>query len=73
MTFYCSECDVGWWPSMAKDGCPSCGAGTVRDGKPPPDNVSLLYVLARIEAERRERIKAFEAYYVKHLERQQAA
>lgn len=55
---------------MAKDGCPSCGSGTVRDNKPAPENISLLYLLARIEAERRERIKAFEVYYAAHLARQ---
>lgn len=64
MSYFCSECLVNWWPYQAKGGCcPRCGRGTTRRQEPASDDAEPLFVIARIEAARRERCDAFEAYY----------
>jgi len=64
MSLYCSECVVNWWPYQAQGGCcPWCGGGTVRRQERASDDADVLYQLACVEAARRERVAAFEAYY----------
>lgn len=64
MSYYCADCVVNWWPYQARDGCcPWCGGGTSRRQEPASDDAEVLFQLARVEADRRERVAAFEAYY----------
>jgi hypothetical protein len=64
MSYFCSECLVNWWPYQAKGGCcPRCGGGTRLRQEPASDDAEPQFVIARIEAARRERCDAFEAYY----------
>lgn len=54
---------------MAKAGCPSCGSGTTRRNTRPANDVGALYVVAKVEEDRRERVKAFDIFYAAHLAR----
>lgn len=73
MSYFCSECLVNWWPYQATGGCcPRCGGGTRFRQEPASDAAEPLFVIARIEAARRERCDAFEAYYARR-ERNRAA
>jgi predicted nucleic acid-binding Zn-ribbon protein len=68
MRYRCKDCDVVWWPYMAKHGCPECGSGVVRTWDPPDPNVSTRYFEAArrnderaVEDKRRVAIERFDA------------
>jgi hypothetical protein len=64
MSYYCSECDVNWWPYQTDHGhCPSCGGGTIRRQEPASDDAGRLYRIASDEAAKRVLYARFEQYY----------
>ncbi|MEA2243453.1 MAG: hypothetical protein QOD24_3009 [Solirubrobacteraceae bacterium] len=71
MSYYCSECNVNWWPYQTDHGhCPSCGGGTIRRQEPASDDADTLYRVASDEAAKRDVYARFERYYTeRELER----
>jgi hypothetical protein len=66
MSYYCSECDVNWWPYQTDHGhCPSCGGGTVRRQERASDDADTLYRIACDEAAKRDAYERFEIYYAR--------
>jgi hypothetical protein len=64
MSFYCSECVVGWWPYQCRDGCcPVCGGGTVRRQERAGDDADAVYRELVAGERRRHAREQFEAFY----------
>lgn len=60
MTYYCTECCIGWWPYQAKEfggSCPRCGGGTKIKQEPGSIDAEAEYRKAlhkRAEADKRK-------------------
>lgn len=47
ISWHCVNCMVGWYPYMAKGGCPACGHGVIARQEPASPNAMAEYTKAR--------------------------
>jgi hypothetical protein len=64
MSYYCSECDVNWWPHQTDHGrCPMCGEDTAPGQDIVSDDADILSRIARDEAAQCDAYARFELYF----------